>query len=387
MGSTSYTMQYLDEIYVNLTALGQKERTGKEAAVFLARHKITGKVAVKKYVDADKIAVYEKLSRIKDAHLEKIYDYAADEKQGVVLVEYISGTSLQELIEEKKNFSEQEALSMIKDLCKALQKVHEAGIVHRDVTPNNIMISNDGILKLIDFGIAREKKEEQEKDTMLLGTPGYAAPEQFGFLQTDGRTDIYAVGVLLNELLIGCLPGKQIYEGSPYKEIIRRCTEIDVRQRYQSDEELLKDLYEKGNEYCEESDNIENNNWKSNSGTVKNTYVSKWLPGFRTGFVWKNVIAVIGYFLMIVYSISSIGECMSRWDTALLETLAIILYLWGTVLLAANIAYWDKRWILGKMHRSVAIIIRLLLCLVTFYNGMMLDSYVRYDLLGMVKKY
>ena len=387
MDNTCYTMQYLDEIYTNLTALGQKDRKGEKPSTFLARHKITGKIAVKKYVDADRIAVYEKLSRIEDPHLEKIYEYAADERRGIVLVEYISGTSLQEQIEEKKTFSEEEAFCMIKDLCKVLQKVHAAGIVHRDVNPNNIMISGDGVLKLIDFGIAREMKEEQEKDTMILGTPGYAAPEQFGFIQTDGRTDMYAVGVLFNELLTGCLPGKQIYEGFPFGGIIRRCTEIDARQRYQSDEELLEDLYEKEKEYYGISGGIEKRMPRRKFETSKNMYVSKWIPGFRTGVLWKNIVAVIGYFLMSIYSISSVGECMARWETALLETVALILFLWMTVLLAANIAYWDRRWILGKMHRSVAIIIRILLCLSTLYAGLMLDSYVRYDLLGMIKKY
>ena len=105
------------------------------------------------------------------------------------------------------------------------------------------------------------------------------------------------------------------------------------------------------------------------------------------GSALENIVAVIGYFLMIMCSIWSIEECMARWETALLESVALILFLWMTVLLAANIAYWDRRWILGKMHRSVAIIIRMLLCLTTLYAGLMLDSYVRYDLLGMIKKY
>lgn len=368
MENTRYTMQYLDEIYVNLTALGQKEKRGEKAFTFLTRHKLTGKIAVKKYVDADKIAVYEKLRQIEDSHLEKIYDYAADESRGIVITEYISGMSLQEVMQGKKIFPEEEALHLIKELCKVLQKVHAAGIVHRDVNPNNIMISGDGVLKLIDFGIAREKKAGQEKDTVILGTPGYAAPEQFGFMQTDGRTDIYAVGVLLNELLTGCLPGKQIYDRFPLGGIIRRCTEIDVRQRYQDDEELLEDLYEKGKEHHEK------------------TYVSKWLPGFRTGVVWKNIVAVIGYFLMIFYSIFSIWECLSRWDAVLLEILALILYVWMTVLLAADIAYWDRRWIFGEMHRAVTITIKIIFCFVTFYSGMMLELFVRYDLLGMVRK-
>lgn len=386
MNKNGYTMQYLDEIYDNLTALGQKDNKGELSSTFLVRHKMSGKIAVKKYVDADRIAIYEKLSQIENSHLEKIYEYAADKKQGIVIMEYISGMSLQELIQDKKIFSEEEAFQIIADLCKTLQKVHEAGIVHRDINPNNIMISGDGVLKLVDFGIAREKKEDKEKDTTILGTFGYAAPEQFGFLQTDRRTDIYAVGVLLNVLLTGCLPGEQIYDAFPFRGIIQRCIEIDVKQRYQSDAELLEDLSEKGKEYCGTYSRMEKINLKSNPDNMKKAYVSKWIPGFRTGAVWKNIVAVIGYFLMIILTVSLVNECAARWDTALLEAVAIILNIWMPSLLAANIGYWDRRWILGKLDRRVAILIRILICITIFYNGVLLDDYVRYDLLGMVRK-
>lgn len=387
MSSSQYKMQYLDEVYENLTALGrQKEADEKEASVFLSRHKSTGKIVAKKYVDADRVAVYEKLSRIEDIHLERVYEYAVYGKQGLILMDYISGMTLQELMEEGKTFSEKEVFHMAVELCTTLQKVHRAGIVHRDINPENIMISNDGVLKLIDFGIAREKKKEQAKDTAILGTPGYAAPEQFGFSQTDGRADIYAVGVLLNVLLTGSLPGEKLYDGFPFNGIIKHCIEIDAKQRFQSVGELLEDLYGKGKEYCETADSIEKRNWKSNAVTVKGTYVSKWLPGFRTGFVWKNVVAVIGYFLMILVTAISIEDCTQSWYAIILETAAIFLYLWGPFLLVANIAYWDRKWIFAKMPRVVMIIVRIILALVFFYNGIMLESYVRYELLGMVRK-
>lgn len=166
-------MKYLDEIYENLTALGcTEDKQNKNASVFLARHKLTGKIVVKKYVEADRIAVYEKLSRIDDIHLEKIYEYAVYEKQGIVILEYISGMTLEEQIREKKIFSEDEACHIIKELCIALQKVHKERIIHRDISPKNIMISNDGVLKLIDFDIAREKKDKKSRDTVILGTEG-----------------------------------------------------------------------------------------------------------------------------------------------------------------------------------------------------------------------
>ena len=365
MSNLQHKMQYLDEIYENLTALGQQEENEeKKPSVFLARHKLTGHIVVKKYVEADRIAVYKKLSQIEDAHLEKIVEYAAYEEQGIVLMEYISGATLQELLQEKKTFSEKEVRDMAVELCSVLQKVHEAGIVHRDITPKNIMISNDGVLKLIDFGIAREKKEEKAQDTEILGTPGYAAPEQHGFIQTDKRSDIYAVGVLMNVALTGALPREKLYEGSSFRKIIQRCIEMDAVNRYQSVEELLADLYKSGQEY----------------------YVSKWLLGFRTGIVWKNVAAVIGYFLMILLTVISIQKCAQSLYTVLLETVAVFLYIWVPFMLITNIGYWDRKWFFAKMPRVVMIVIRIILVLVTFYNGVILDFYVWSDILGNGKK-
>ena len=279
-------------------------------------------------------------------------------------MEYISGATLQELLQEKKTLLEKEVRDMAEELCLALQKVHEAGIVHRDITPKNIMISNDGVWKLIDFGIAREKKEEKTQDTEILGTPGYAAPEQHGFIQTDKRSDIYAIGVLMNVALTGALPREKLYDGSFFKKIIQRCIEMDAENRYQSVEELLADLYKSGQEY----------------------YVSKWLPGFRTGVVWKNVVAVIGYFLMILLTVISIQKCTQSIYTVLLEAAAVFLYLWVPFMVITNIGYWDKKWIFAKMPRVVMIVIRIILVLVTFYNGIMLDLFVLSDILGNGKK-
>lgn len=139
----------------------------------------------------------------------------------------------------KKNGPVQEkiARSMIKDLLEGLIPMHAQGVIHRDINPENIMISGDGVLKLIDFGIARTKKENQNMDTTILGTAGYAAPEQFGFGQTDERSDIYAVGVLMNVLLVGQLPNVQRYSGM-LQGVMERCLCMDASKRFQSAQEL-----------------------------------------------------------------------------------------------------------------------------------------------------
>lgn len=358
-------VQYLDETYENLTALGTDADNVQKskAAVYLVRNRQTGKIYVKKYIDRQLIAVYEKLKTIEDCHLEKIYDCAADEKMGIVILEYISGRTLQEYMEEKGKVSEQEAGNIIEELLKVLKKVHGVGIVHRDINPNNIMLSNDGVLKLIDFNIARQKKAEQSKDTTILGTVGYAAPEQFGFTQTDERTDIYAVGILWNVLLTGCLPTDEKYAVSPVKELIQRCTEIDGRLRFENAEELLKAMKKK-----------------------ENFRIFSWLPGFRTGMVWKKVVATIGYTLMILYSVISIKECAGSLQTCVLEIIAVLLYIWSATLVAANIGKWDRRLFFKKVPKPVMVVIRVLLWVFLFYYGVLLENYVRYDLMGIPRK-
>lgn len=367
MQKDSLKVQYLDETYENLAALGKDEE--KKNTVFLVRHKQSGKIYVKKYIDRSLVRIYEKLRLIEDCHLEKIYDYAADETKGIVILEYISGMTLQEYIEEKGILTKHDACHIIEELLGILKKVHEIGIIHRDINPNNIMLSNDGVWKLIDFNIARQKKEGQYKDTTILGTVGYAAPEQFGFLQTDERTDIYAIGVLWNVLLTGCFPTEKCYSVFPVSAMIRQCIEMDQEKRYRNAEELLKD--------------IQRNDNKSES---KKGLLS-WLPGFRTGCVWKNAIASIGYFAMILCTSSFIEECSANWWACVLETIAVFLYIWGATLAAANIGYWDRRIsVFRKLPKVIRILLRFLMWFVLFLAGVMLENYVKYDLLGMVRK-
>ena len=179
---------YLDETYETICPLGEQD-------IFLAKNRDNGRIFVKKYVAASVIPVYEKLIAIRNEHLENIYDFAAGEERGILITGYISGISVQQYLEYYGVFAEERVKDYMADILEVLGQVHALGIVHRDITAGNIMISDDGIVKLIDFGIAREVKKEQGKDTVVLGTVGYAAPEQFGFHQSDARTDLYAVGV------------------------------------------------------------------------------------------------------------------------------------------------------------------------------------------------
>jgi serine/threonine protein kinase len=132
-------------------------------------------------------------------------------------------------------------VELIRQLCNILRPLHKLNppIVHRDIKPSNIIITLDGKMVLVDFNSAKESGNTKAQDTVLIGTVGYAAPEQYGFSASQPTADIYAVGVLLNELLTGKLPSEEVYGGN-LKPIIRKCLQMDPLNRYQTVDELLR---------------------------------------------------------------------------------------------------------------------------------------------------
>ena len=162
----------------------------------------------------------------------KILFFAEGDSKSVVVEEFING----ELLSERKNFlTESEARKILLQLCEGLKVLHAQGIIHRDIKPSNLILQAGGIVRLIDFDAARIFKLGQDEDTKFLGTKGYAPPEQFGFGQTDFRSDIYSLGVTFQKLL------GENYHGN-LKKILAKCTEVDPRRRYNSIEELQRAL-------------------------------------------------------------------------------------------------------------------------------------------------
>lgn len=196
---------YLDESYRNLVPLGKNSHK----QTFLAQDNVTGKIVVKKYISAENAELYLRLKEVRQKNLVQILQVAKKSQKALVIMEYIGGQTLEEYQKEHLNFSEEETADYIQQLLEGLGEIHKQNIVHRDINPKNILISIDGVIKIIDFDIGRLYKAKQNYDTDILGTVGYAAPEQFGFMQSDRRTDIYAVGVLLNWMLTGKLPQEE----------------------------------------------------------------------------------------------------------------------------------------------------------------------------------
>ena len=123
-----------------------------------------------------------------------------------------------------------EARKVTADICGALWVLHSMGAVHRDVKESNVILRGSDAV-LIDFDASRIVKPEHPADTVILGTTGYAAPEQFGMSQTDGRADIYSLGVLLNVMPTGQHPSRRVAEGRAGR-IVRRCTMMNPDQRF-----------------------------------------------------------------------------------------------------------------------------------------------------------
>lgn len=170
-----------------------------------------------------KHSVYTALQSIDHPFLPKLYGVDISDDATTIIEEYIEGQPLG-----GEELSEKQFLVVIKELCSVLEFLHGKGIIHRDIKPSNIILAGDGHIRLIDFDAARMPKDDLEQDTDLLGTRGYASPEQYGFAQTDERADIYALGVTIQQLL-GDKAGKP-----RYKRIIQKCTNLNPDKRYQS---------------------------------------------------------------------------------------------------------------------------------------------------------
>ncbi len=252
----------IDQVYFEkyeiLKLLGQ----GGTSEVYLARNQRLGSfVAIKKAnKSTEHLNLLAEPNILKDLDhpmIPKIMDIEEDEAAIYLIEEYVAGTNLKELKRTRETIEEPLIIEWALQLCDVLKYLHTRQphpIIYRDLKPENIILMPGGRLKLIDFGIARQFKQDHEQDTIPIGTRGYAAPEQYGIGQSDERTDLFALGMTLYFLFTN-----QNLTNSPYQiqvtqqlnnrastamqALIAKCCEVLPNQRFQKADEVEAALF------------------------------------------------------------------------------------------------------------------------------------------------
>jgi serine/threonine-protein kinase len=152
------------------------------------------------------------VARLNHPNIVQVYDYGAEGELAYIVMEYIQGKELKDCFDAKEQFALDAILRMMGELLDALDFAHEAGVIHRDVKPANVMVDAAGRVKLTDFGVARVSDEtgEATRAGAMIGTPAYMSPEQIQGQPIDRRSDIFSAGILFYQLLTG----KKPFEGT-----------------------------------------------------------------------------------------------------------------------------------------------------------------------------
>lgn len=247
---------------MSVVYLAMDKRLNKQWAVKEIRKTASGKN--NEVVVNSLLAEANLMKRLDHAALPRIVDIIDNGQTIFIIMDYIEGESLDKILKEYGAQPQELVIDWAKQLCDVLGYLHsqKPPIIYRDMKPANVMLKPEGNLKVIDFGIAREYKEKNLADTTVLGTKGYAPPEQHGSRQTDARSDIYALGMTMHHLLTGADPRPADYMYVPIRQwnpelsgglerIIDKCTALDPEDRYQNCNELMYAL-----EHYEEEDGV-----------------------------------------------------------------------------------------------------------------------------------
>ena len=227
-------IQNIFETYQLISVLSDKN----ECKVLRIRHKRLKRDIVLHSLPTA-VKTYDVLCGIKSENLPEIYDVINLDDGQIVLEEFIDGITVAQVMQSGK-YHYRGAKKVLKGVCNALSVLHKRNLVHRDVKPDNVMIDKNGRVILIDFNASR-KISTAKKDTVVMGTVGYASPEQLGVSQSDSRTDIYALGILFNVMLTGKHPSEKL----PYlraRKIIKKCTNVNPNDRYRTVKKLSESL-------------------------------------------------------------------------------------------------------------------------------------------------
>lgn len=266
--------------YKNIAILNEEHN------IYIVQHQESKKIFVKKKLHIFNTSIYHYLQNNPIDGIPKIVELYEEDSSLTVIEEYISGETLREKID-RRCLGERDITYYINSLCSILIKLHSLSppIIHRDIKPSNIIVTPYNQVFLLDFNAAKYFTDAKSPDTVLIGTEGYAAPEQYGFGSSTQQTDIYAVGVLFKELISSLSTPT-----NKFNHLIAKCTQLKPSDRFLSVAELHKKLR------LESPDN----------GTHQQ--INSWRffipPGFRTHTPWRMLVASLGYLMIFWLSLS-----------------------------------------------------------------------------------
>ena len=262
--------------YAEIGALNEEHK------VMLVQHKETKQIFVKKTMLLYDKSVYEYL---REHHIQGtpfIHEVISDGSALVVIEELVSGENLKRILEKSGAMPEKKVEKYALQLCEILSSLHSAEppIIHRDIKPDNIIITPSDNVVLIDLNAAKRAGTDDSKteDTVLLGTKGYAAPEQYGFGTSNVQADIYAVGMLINTMVHG--EYSRDVKTCVLSDVIGKCIRLDPEERYRSVNELKNAILK-----------------TAEGGTDVRRFLP---PGFRTGNPIHMLVAVAYYLFSVM---------------------------------------------------------------------------------------
>lgn len=335
--------------YKEIASLNQEHR------VFLVQHTQSKKIFVKKTLHVFNLDVYKTLSTAAIKGIPRIENLCIEDDKLIIIEEYISGQSLLEMLESRYVFSDEEITSIIGQLCDIVAQLHNLSvpIIHRDIKPSNILLTADKTVYLIDLNAAKFVDENKPEDTVLLGTQGYAAPEQYGFGSSTVKTDIYSIGILINTLLTHD-PRIPADDSSRLYPVILKCTQINPKQRYKSVRELKQALLSRS----------------SFHHTVYSKDDSWRIPGFRSGNPLNICIAIIGYIAIASLSFSLKDAHQTSLAIILYERTFVFLALIATVFFACDYRGINRRLPLCNSDKTLLRLIGIILFSSAFLTGL-----------------
>ena len=298
-----------------------------------------------KRIDFSDIDIIKALINIKNPNIVQFIELTAINNNYYCVEEFVDGITLEDYVKRFGAVNDERGKMIVYEICIGLRDIHNLGIVHRDINPSNIMIDKYGHIKIIDFGISRFCKESNVADTQILGTQGYAAPEQYGFSQTSRKADIYSLGVLINYIKTLTLPN-QVKADGLLGEIAEKCTQIDEKNRYNNVDEIITAI---------------------KTGKADKKHISLLLPGFRSGVKYKMILSSIYYVFTVLIFFAFLLDPDENNNVffAMLDLFLLII----PVFIFSDYLGWSEKLNISKKHsrRFICYLFGIIYVILTFF--------------------